>query len=157
MEIKINKSKAFKYISILSLFIIILNFISIKSDKAFEIIGFRTYTVLSGSMKPKIQPGDVVVITNKKNNNLKINDIITFKEDNDIVTHRIIDIKDNGYVTKGDNNNSIDSDIVPFDNVIGKVLFHIPKIGYVIEFLSRPLVYALMMITLAILIIKENK
>ena len=157
MEIKINKSKAFKYISILSLFIIILNFISIKSDKAFEIIGFRTYTVLSGSMKPKIQPGDVVVITNKKNNDLKINDIITFKEDNDIVTHRIVDIKDNGYVTKGDNNNSIDYDIVPFDNVIGKVLFHIPKIGYVIEFLSRPLVYALMMITLAILIIKENK
>ena len=158
MKININKNKFCKYIFILSFFIIILNFISIKSDKAFQIIGFRSYTVLSGSMKPKIQPGDVVVITNRNKEDLKKGDIITFNgEDNDIITHRIIDIQNNSYITKGDNNNSIDAFAVPFENVIGKVLFHIPKIGYIIEFLSKPLVYAFGMIVLAILIIKDNK
>lgn len=157
MKININKNKFCKYIFILSFFIIILNFISIRSDKAFDIIGFRTYTVLSGSMKPKIKPGDVVVVSNKNKEKLKKNDIITFKEDEDVITHRIVDIKNNEYITKGDNNNFIDHFVVPSENVIGKVLFHIPKIGYAIEFLSRPLIAALGMVVLAILIIKENK
>lgn len=149
------RSNIIKSLFVVIITIVFINFISIKSDNAFNIIGFRTYTVLSGSMKPKINPGDIVVVTNKANNKLKKDDIITFKEENDVITHRIIDIKDNGYITKGDNNNSIDSFIVYPENVIGKVLFHIPKIGYIVEFLARPIVISIEMILLAILIIKS--
>ncbi len=138
-------------------FIIFLNFLSVKSDKFFDIIGIRAYTVLSGSMEPELHPGDVTIIVNKNKVNLNKNDVITFKTDNSIITHRIIEKKDEGYVTKGDNNNVIDSFIVKPENIIGKVVFHIPKIGYIIKFLARPLVIAIEMIILSILIIKSNK
>lgn len=150
------RNKIIRYLFIFIITIIFLNFISIKSDTAFNIIGFRTYTVLSGSMKPKINPGDIVVVTNKVKDNLDKDDIITFKEDKNVITHRIVDINENGYITKGDNNNSIDSVIVSSADVIGKVLFHIPKVGYIVEFLARPLVISIEMILLAILIIKSS-
>lgn len=153
---KIN-NKFSKYTVIFLFCIILMNFISIKSEKAFNIIGFRTYTVLSGSMKPKIDPGDIVMIINKNKVNLNKNDIITFKEDSTVITHRIVDLEDDGYITKGDNNNSIDAFTVNPENVLGKVIFRIPKLGYIVEFLSRPLIIALEMILVAALIIKENK
>lgn len=134
-----------------------MNFISMKSEKAFNVINFRTYTVLSGSMKPKINPGDIIIILNKNKVNLNKNDIITFKENNSVITHRIVDIKDNVYITKGDNNNSIDSFTVSSENILGKVIFNIPKLGYILEFLSRPLIIALEMIIVAVLIINVYK
>lgn len=151
------KNKFIKYIIVFLFCIISMNFISIKSEKAFNLIGFRAYTILSGSMKPKIDPGDIVIILNKNKVNLNKNDIITFKEDNTVITHRIVDIKDEGYITKGDNNNSIDAYTVTPKNILGKVMFRIPKLGYILEFLSRPLIIALEMIIAAVLIIKENK
>ena len=143
------------FILIFIFIIIILSFISIKSDKAFDFIGFRVYTVLSGSMKPEINPGDIVFVTNNGKNDLSEGDIITFREADNIITHRIVDITKDGYITKGDNNNSIDLFTVSYENIIGRVLFHIPKIGYLIAFLSRPLVMAIEMIILAILIVKS--
>lgn len=144
-----------KYLLILVSIIVILSFISIKSDIAFNIIGIRPYTVLSGSMKPEMDPGDVVFVTNRGKNDLNEGDIITFYENNTIITHRIVEITKEGYTTKGDNNNSIDIFTVKQENIIGKVLFHIPKIGYLIELLSRPIVIAIEMILLAGLIIKS--
>ena len=148
-----------KYISIIFIFIfliIFLNFISAKSDKFFNLIGFRTYTVLSGSMEPDLYPGDIVVVINKNKINFNIGDIITFKKYNTVITHRIIDLNNNGYITKGDNNNFKDSFIVENKDIIGKVLLKIPKLGYILEFLSRPIIISLEMILLGILIIREN-
>lgn len=144
-------------ISIFIFIILFLNFICIKSDKAFNIIGFRTYTVVSGSMEPKLYPGDIVLVINKNKSDFKVDDVITFEHDNDIVTHRIIDIQDDTYITKGDNNDAPDPFTVKYEDIIGKVLFHIPKVGYIIKFLSNPLVIAIEMIILAIFVIRLNK
>ena len=137
--------------------IILLNFISIKSDKAFNSIGFRTYTILTGSMCPNINPGDIVVVVNKNKASLNKNDIITFKANNTVITHRIVDIKDSTYITKGDNNNVVDPFTINYEDILGKVIFKIPKMGYLLEFLSRPLVMSAEMIILGILILRGTK
>ncbi len=101
------------------------------------------YTILSPSMYPTIKAGDIIV-TYKKDNYYK-GDIITFVSSSNIsygktITHRIhsTPVEVDGqmqYITKGDNNPSPDSSPVASSNVLGKVLFKIPKAGYIQQFL----------------------
>ena len=99
------------------------------------IFGIVPYVVLSGSMEPTIETGSLCFINkNTKIEDVKENDIIAFKlSDGTLVTHRAIEIKDTGIVTKGDNNNGADSNEVKKDNFVGKNLFWIPKVGYVVK------------------------
>lgn len=96
---------------------------------------FRYYTVAiaSGSMREIISRGDIVVV-DKKNKNLKKNDIIAYKHDGKIVVHRIhkmIDIgKEKFIYTKGDANSNSDQYKITEDMVIGVVKFKIPLLGY---------------------------
>lgn len=147
---KINISKILNIIVPALLIILALNLITTKSDKLFEIIGYRTYTVLSGSMEPKFYPGDIVITKHKNKTDIKLNDIVTYKDSEGVViTHRIIKETPEGYITKGDNNNVEDAEILTKDNIIGEVKFSIPKIGYIMNFLSKPMVVAVEMILLA--------
>lgn len=150
---KIKISKILNIVAPILFVILALNIMTTKSDKLFEIIGYRSYTVLSGSMEPKFYPGDIVITKHKNKTDIKINDIVTYR-DNDgvIITHRIIEETPEGYITKGDNNNVEDVDILTKENIIGEVKFSIPKIGYVMDFLSKPMVIAAEMILLAVFI-----
>ena len=145
------------YFSIIACIILLLNTLSAKSEAAYKLIGFRSYTVLSGSMEPKFYPGDLVVSLHKNRANIKEGDIITFRDDEEIVTHRIIDKTQEGYITKGDNNNAADSFAVSNDNIIGKVLFDIPNAGYIIQFLAKPMVIAIELMLGAIIILLYNR
>lgn len=151
---KINISKILNIVVSILFIILALNIMTAKSDKLFEIIGYRSYTVLSGSMEPKFYPGDIVITKHKNKTDIKINDIVTYR-DNDgvIITHRIIEETPEGYITKGDNNNVEDADVLTKENIIGEVKFSIPKIGYVMDFLSKPMVIAAEMILLAVFIL----
>ena len=108
---------------------------------------FNAYVVLTGSMLPEIQVYDVVVTKKVDPSSLKVGDVITFASAdtrflNTIITHRIIrkeyDSKDKTYSfqTQGDNNNVADSALVPQNNIYGKVILKIPKLGYLQEFLA---------------------
>jgi signal peptidase len=145
------------YFSIIACIILLLNTLSAKSEAAYKLIGFRSYTVLSGSMEPKFYPGDLVISLHKNRANIKEGDIITFRDDDEIVTHRIIDKTQEGYITKGDNNNAADSFAVSNDNIIGKVLFDIPNAGYIIQFLAKPMVIAIELMLGAIIILLYNR
>ncbi len=145
------------YFSIAACIILLLNTLSAKSEAAYKLIGFRSYTVLSGSMEPEFYPGDLVVSLHKNRANIKEGDIITFRENDEIVTHRIIDKTQEGYITKGDNNNAADSFAVSNDNIIGKVLFDIPNAGYIIQFLAKPMVIAIELMLGAIIILLYNR
>ncbi|MEG2869817.1 MAG: signal peptidase I [Terrisporobacter sp.] len=152
-DIKQKSSKILYYIVIVFLALIILNTLTSKSDKLFNIFGYRTYTVLSGSMEPEFYPGDMVVVKHKNKTDIKLNDIVTFVDNEGVVvTHRIIEESSGGYITKGDNNNIDDADILQKNNIIGEVKFHIPKLGYINNFLSDPKIIAIEMIALAIFI-----
>jgi len=104
------------------------------------------YTIISKSMVPNINVYDVVV--DKKVNNIeeiKDNDVITFISKspmsyNYIVTHRVIDVIETEYgkafITKGDNNKIADEAMVYEDQILGKMLFKIPKLGKIQTFLA---------------------
>ena len=147
---KFNISRILNIAMIVLFMIVALNLVTTKSDKLFEIIGYRSYTVLSGSMEPEFYPGDMVITKHKNKSDIKVDDIVTYR-DNDgvIITHRIIEETPEGYITKGDNNNVEDADILTEDNIIGEVKFSIPKLGYVMNFLSKPMVIAVEMFLLA--------
>ena len=108
---------------------------------------YNAYVVLTGSMLPQIQVKDVVVTKKTKPTDLKEGDVITFASADTrflgtIITHRIIkknyDAQTKSYTfqTKGDNNNVADSALVPQNNIYGKVILKIPKLGYLQEFLA---------------------
>lgn len=79
--------------------------------------------VSSGSMQPELAIGDVIII--KEVNDYKENDIITYNVNNEyLVTHRIIEINEDNFITKGDNNTSKDKEIVLKENIEGKVIYN---------------------------------
>lgn len=150
---KFDKSKILNIVVTCIVVLLVLNLITTKSDKMFKLIGFRSYTVLSGSMEPKFYPGDMVITQHKEKADIKVNDIVTYKDNEGvIITHRIIEETDEGYITKGDNNNVNDADILKEENIIGEVKFSIPKVGYVMNLLSNPKAIAIEMIFLAVFI-----
>lgn len=108
---------------------------------------YNAYVVLTGSMIPEILPNDVVITKKREPKDLEVNDIITFVSSDPrlssiIVTHRIkdklYDAATNKYSfeTKGDNNNTSDFTLADGDNVIGEVIYKIPKLGYVQQLLA---------------------
>jgi signal peptidase len=95
--------------------------------------------IMTGSMKPLIHPGDVILVqkfhTEEEIKALQEGDIIVFKRDGIIISHRIqkivIDANgDLGFITKGDNNPSEDVGIANVQDLQGKYVFAIPKVGY---------------------------
>ena len=108
---------------------------------------YNAYVVLTGSMIPEIMPKDVVITKKRDVKELEVNDIITFvssdpRLSNIIVTHRIknkyYDSTTGKYTfqTKGDNNNVEDFTLAQEQNVIGEVIYKIPKLGYIQELLA---------------------
>lgn len=98
-------------------------------------------TVLSGSMKPAFNPGDLIIDKKVDVNSLKVGDIVTYKMEPFITTHRITEIaKDSKgrlfFKTKGDNNNAADNGVIPSDQIIAKYSFKIPFLGYVLQALK---------------------
>ena len=105
------------------------------------IFGYKPFIVMSGSMEDTICTKDLIFIKKIDPKELKENDIIAFRtEDNIVVTHRIIEIKDyNGdirYKTKGDNNPTEDLERVSPDAVEGIYVKRIPKLGSWFLFIS---------------------
>ena len=108
---------------------------------------YNAYVVLTGSMLPEIDPMDVVITKRREAKDLEIGDIITFLSSDSrlsgvIVTHRIknkyFDSTTGKYSfqTKGDANNTEDLALAEDYNIIGEVIFRIPKLGYIQEVLA---------------------
>ena len=154
-------------IMIIVFLVFVINFIdkqyNLKSGKNKKDL-FSAYTIVSPSMVPAINVLDVVV-TMRVNSpeDLEKGDIITFNSTDYrysgvLVTHRIVDIEKTTsgeylYTTKGDNNNTQDSSRISFDEIYGRVLFRIPKIGYIQYYLSSILGWVAIIIVPAVMII----
>lgn len=129
-------------IILLIVYVIIVNVYK-KQDRLGD-IPINFYTILTTSMVPKIQAGDIVITYKDKNDLYDEGDVITFVSEGNMtkgitITHRIIKKEIlNGnyfYYTKGDANNTADTSPVSSSNVIGKVVLKIPKAGYIQQFM----------------------
>ena len=153
--------KIFKVIySIFVAFIVVVALLLIVS--VLPITGnYKIMVVQSGSMTPAIKTGSVVVV--KPENDYKIGDIITFgpyTRTKAPTTHRIYDIKvQDGqpvYITKGDANNAPDDREIKKSDILGKVLFDVPYVGYAVDFAKKPMGFALIIIVPAAIIIGDE-
>ena len=118
------------FLTILIAFLL-LGFFAKKSDSGISIGGYRVYDILTGSMSPTIKPGNLVVVKETLPNEVKKNDVITFRSDitnNDGKTE---------FITKGDANNT--QDPVPLDEklLVGKVVFQVPYLGAFLSSLQK--------------------
>ncbi|MDY4173363.1 MAG: signal peptidase I [Evtepia sp.] len=102
-----------------------------------DVFGFSTAIITSGSMEPELSPDDIILIRQQDNYNM--GDIITFQSGGSLVTHRIVAVTGEGYITRGDANNADDAEPTVQEEVLGEVVACIPRVGSFIFFLKTPL------------------
>lgn len=150
---------------IVAIFIILLagyNFISAKifNNKYTNFFGYTFFEVISGSMSPNIEINDFIFV-DVGENNYKLNDVVTYESNGAFITHRIIDIKNDVIITKGDANNTVDNPINK-DKIIGKVVKVFPRLGVWIDVITTPkvvlsILMTIILITLCISYIKGDE
>lgn len=129
---------------------------SVKNpNKTPDFLGKKAFVIISGSMIPEIEIGDVVIINDTQD--VDINDIIAFRRDSNVIVHRIVNkMEVNGktmYQTKGDNNNIPDTELVDVSDIEGIYINKIPYIGKLLILLYNNLSIVVVIIVL-ILIVK---
>ena len=101
---------------------------------ALGIFPIAPISIASASMIPEFNIGDVAIIKKCNVNDITVGDIIQYRMEGYTVVHRVVKKNQSGgrvtFITKGDNNNSPDSDPVTEDQLIGKAIFKIKYIGY---------------------------
>lgn len=136
-----KKSKKLKNIIVILVYIILVPILIynlalivqsvINPNETPSFLGIKTYVIISGSMKPELDIGDIVIV--KKSNDFEMGDIISFRQGQSVITHRISEIiEDNGtiqYKTKGDSNNAEDNGTISKSVIEGKVVGKIKKVG----------------------------
>lgn len=104
-----------------------------------RVLGFTPYAIISPSMTPTYNVGDLVYVKAEDPEKIEVGDVLTFvaNEDLVVVTHRVaaVDRENRCFTTKGDANNDVDAKPVLYDNAIGTVRFSLPLLGYVSSYL----------------------
>jgi len=118
--------------------------------------GWKMLVVQSGSMEPAIKTGSVVLI--KKQDTYSMGDIITFANGGmDSTTHRVTKttvVKGKEiFTTKGDANQGEDREAVGIDSILGKAVFSVPYLGYVMAFSKTQQGYIFLIVVPATIII----
>ena len=115
----------------------------VDKDAVPSVGGFLPLIVLTDSMYPEIESGDLIICHTADADEIQVGDVIAFFDPagngTTIVTHRVLEIKkDQGlsFITKGDNNNTEDKLPVPGDSLVGVYRKRIPGAGNVAMFMQ---------------------
>ena len=131
---------------------------------------FGAYVIVSESMVPNINVYDAVITMRASEEDIKVNDVITFiSKEIDTkgtpITHRVVGIvyddqvkktKVVGYRTKGDHNNTQDFAIIAPNEVLGKMVLRVPYIGYIQRFLTQPVGWLIVIVIPCLIIIASD-
>ncbi|WP_295094272.1 signal peptidase I [Ruminococcus sp.] len=176
-EVKVkNNSKGFYVYTIvrkffiygLSVFIIVAAiFFAASRSPNKSLFGFRYYIVLTDSMVPEFSSGDMVFVKRTGAEAINEGDIITFNPSSGSdaylthrVTEKIANYENTGVIcfrTKGDANDSEDSFLIDESRVIGKVKFHVPKLGIIVRFVQLRWYFILPLIILLFVFFRMMK
>ena len=123
----------------------------IYPDRVPDFLGYKPFIVLSGSMEPAIQAGDLIITKVIEAEKVAEGDIIAFQaEKNTIVTHRVTDVRTEeglSFLTKGDANTGADAKAVGVGELEGIYLCRLAGVGNFAMFLQTPLGMLLFVIT----------
>lgn len=134
--------KKILYIILCTILLTVL-LINVFSSHGKSFLGFRIYRVGSGSMEPYLKVNSFVLI--KESNNYEVNDVVTYKKNNEFITHRIIKIDDEEIIAKGDANNNEDDPINKKD-IVGKLIFKFNVINFINYLFGKPLTWILLFV-----------
>lgn len=133
--------KIIKYIILIALMILFIINLILSFEENTHIFGIYMFNIVSESMEPTFYKDDLVIVKKCKMQELQKGDIITFKQDDRTISHRMIAItQEDGefkFITKGDNNDILDKETVEMKDVYGKVLFSVKKIGKFIHYIQN--------------------
>lgn len=104
-----------------------------------RIFGYSSAVILSGSMEPTISVNDIVIYKEKET--YEVGDIVIFAnaDRDDCTTHRIVGVAEEGFITKGDANNTEDMFRIRNEDIFGEVWLVIPYLGIISEYMTKPL------------------
>ena len=98
-----------------------------------RLVGFQGHVIVSGSMEPRLSPGDVVLTRPVLPQDLQPGQVLLFPDPQGadrLVLHRLVSFDERGgLVTRGDANQSNDSTHVPASSVIGQAQLRVPYVG----------------------------
>ena len=92
-----------------------------------SVFGYSPVYVLSGSMEPAFSAGDMILI--HPQSQYEPGDVVTFHSDGELVTHRIVGESTEGFMVKGDANNVRDEELVRAQEIVGKQVLVLPRLG----------------------------
>lgn len=144
--------KILKVISNILLTLVIIILLAYFVLKITNILGI--YRVMTGSMEKGIHPGDYLVV--KKEKSYKKGDIVTYKIDDNYITHRIVKIENGRVITKGDANNVEDEEFSS-DNIIGKYIYKSEILNFIMDYKYILVAIILMLFIVFDYINKEDK
>lgn len=122
--------------------------------------GWKALDIATGSMRPAMPPGTLVIVKNVPDRSLRVGDVITYNSlllVHQTVTHRIIRVTTAGngvlaFITKGDANPAPDPEVVA-GQVVGKMELHVPVLGGLLNDTKKPAGLALLVILPCLLIV----
>ena len=130
--------------------ILILNFVLIiksvtNPNEIPHILGYKVFVIVSKSMEPELNVNDSILVKEVNSKDIKIGDIISFYSNEQLITHRVIDLNVVSdkiyYTTKGDNNSNYDINRISYENVEGKYLFKISNFANLYLILKSPITF----------------
>lgn len=131
LKIIINVLK-YLFLGILLLLLIVFSYHKfIKKDNLIQFSNYYIFQIASGSMKNELNVLDFILV--KKLDTYKVSDIVTYKDDNTYVTHRIVSKKNKKIVTKGDANN-IEDEPITEDMIIGKYILKLNLLTFIYKY-----------------------
>ncbi len=99
------------------------------------LLGFYPTIIASGSMRSTLDVGDIVIVVPVDPSKLHVGDIIQYRQEEEMIVHRVVETLQSGktklFTTKGDANNAPDQSPVFSSQIRGKVVFTIPKLGWI--------------------------
>lgn len=149
------------FIIIALIFFMLYNMVSLRlfNQKYVNTFGYTIFEVASGSMEPTINVNDLIIV--KLTKKIEKGDIVTYISGDDFITHRVMHVNGKEITTKGDANNSEDCE-VELEDLLGKVVFIVPKGGIVRSVLFTPkvtisIIMSLILFNLCFSYIPKNK
>ena len=138
-----------RFLDILGTLIMLVALLACLGLTVPRFVGIQTYVVVTGSMEPSIPVGSLVYAKPVEPETLQVGDVIVFYSTNAAsngtaqdgaipITHRVVEnhVDKGEIITKGDANESVDMFSAAYINVVGKMLAHVPKLGYLASPLS---------------------
>ena len=154
-----------KFLKVITNIVVLALFILITFFILSPFFGLKLYAVVSGSMEPGIPVGALAAARTVPAEEIIAGDVITFYVNpgsDTVATHRVVEVNkaEGSFKTKGDNNEAADINPVKYSQLLGRVQFSLPYLGYFYYFLGTMIgkitmiIVFLSLITLTVLLEK---